>query len=506
MISRRAALTGLLVGGAGLATAGVLSNRNARRWIFGPTAFAAEPKPLTIPEAMAGEMRDGVRIYDLGLQKGLSRFFDGVETRTLGINGAYLGPTLRLRAGEAVQMNVTNRIGEPSTLHWHGFHLPASADGGPHQVIGDGETWSPRFSVKQRAAMFWYHSHMVPRTGPQVYQGLAGLIYVDDDETARLDLPSDYGVDDIPLVLQDRAFDHSGSLIYDTSMHSQMMGMRGNILLVNGTVRPYFEARASKLRLRILNGSNARFHTIGFADGRSFHQIGTDGGLLERPYKTSRITLAPAERVQIVVDLDDGRPALLRTFATPNAGMMSGGGMMGGMMERMMGDDLTFDVLDIRPGAQRAKSASLPERLVTLDRPDPSQAVGTRRLVLQMGMGGMMMGGGSFTINGESMDMNRIDETVRVGTKEIWQIENASMMPHPFHIHDVQFRILDRNGTPPAPGEMGLKDTVVVAPNERVRLLLGFADYSDPDSPYMYHCHILEHEDAGMMGQFVVKA
>ncbi len=122
-----------------------------------------------------------------------------------------------------------------------------------------------------------------------------------------------------------------------------------------------------------------------------------------------------------------------------------------------------------------------------------------------MGMGmGMMMGGGAMTINGRSMDMNRIDETVRIGTREIWQIENPSMMPHPFHIHDVQFRILDRNGMPPGPGERGNKDTVLVNQNERVRLLLGFSDYADAQTPYMFHCHNLEHEDAGMMGQFVV--
>ena len=114
------------------------------------------------------------------------------------------------------------------------------------------------------------------------------------------------------------------------------------------------------------------------------------------------------------------------------------------------------------------------------------------------------MGGGEMTINGRSMDMNRVDETVRIGTKEVWIIENPTMIPHPFHIHDVQFRILDRNGSPPLPGETGLKDTVVVPPRERVRLLLQFADYADPDRPYMYHCHNLEHEDAGMMGQFTV--
>jgi FtsP/CotA-like multicopper oxidase with cupredoxin domain len=500
MISRRTTLAGLLAGGAGLATAGVLTNRYTQRWIFGAPAFAAEPRSLVIPKAMTGEVRNGVRTYDLSLQKGVSQFFDGVNTPTLGINGTYLGPTLKMRAGENVQMNVTNKIGEPSTLHWHGLHLPARADGGPHQVIPDGETWSPAFTVKQRASMFWYHSHMVPRTGPQVYQGLAGLVYVDDEETSRLNLPSDYGVDDIPLVLQDRTFNTDGYFLYSTSMPSVMMGMRGNVLLVNGTVRPYFEARTTKVRLRLLNGSNARFYTIGFDDGRIFQQIGSDGGLLERPFETAKITLAPAERAQIIVDLSDGQPVRLRTFATPNSDMMGGGGMMG----RMMGDDLTFEILDIRPDAQRAKSPVIPGSLISLARPEPAQAVRTRRFVMQMG--GMMMRGGSFTINGKTMDMNRIDETVRVDTTEIWQVENTSMMSHPLHIHDVQFRILDRNGVSPTPGEMGLKDTVVVAPNERVRLLLSFSDYVDPDRPYMYHCHILEHEDAGMMGQFVVKS
>jgi len=489
MISRRATLAGLLAGG-------VLTNSYTRQWLFGLSANAGEPKPLVISKVLTGEIRDGVRTYDLSLQKGISQFFDGVNTPTLGINGAYLGPTLKMRAGEVVQMNVTNKIGEPSTLHWHGFHLPASSDGGPHQVIGEGETWSTTFTVKQRASMFWYHSHMVPRTGPQVYQGLAGLIYVDDEETSRLDLPDEYGVDDIPLILQDRAFNADGSFLYSTSMPSIMMGMRGNVLLVNGAVWPYFEARTNKVRLRLLNGSNARFYTIGFDDGRTFQQIGSDGGLLESPFETAQITLAPAERAQIIVDLSDGRPVRLRTFATPGGGMM---------MDRMMGEGLAFEVLDIRPNAQRAKSPEIPERLINLDQPDPTKAVRTRRFVLEMS-GMMMMDGGSFTINGKTMDMNRIDETVRVNTTEIWQIENTSMMPHPLHIHDVQFRILERNGVPPAPGEMGLKDTVVVSPRESVKLLLSFSDYTDQDRAYMYHCHILEHEDAGMMGQFVVTA
>ena len=174
---------------------------------------------------------------------------------------------------------------------------------------------------------------------------------------------------------------------------------------------------------------------------------------------------------------------------------------------RMMGtrsDRQRFTVLNISPAAQRRRATTMPSRLITLPRIDPAVAVKTRRFVLNMGMGMRMMRGGGFTINGQSMDMQRIDETVKVGTTEIWQIENASMMAHPFHIHDVQFRMIDRDGQTPGKGEQGLKDTVVVAPREVVRLLLDFADYSDPQLPYMYHCHILEHEDAGMMGQFLV--
>lgn len=420
-------------------------------------------------------------MYDLNLQKGTTQFYEGLNAPTLGINGSYLGPTLKMRDGDTVRLNVTNRLGESSTLHWHGFHLPARADGGPHQIIQDGATWSPQFEVKQRASMFWYHSHLPPVTGPQVYQGLAGAIYVEDEEVGRLDLPSEYGVDDIPLVLQDRTFDDEGSLLYS----GMMMGVMGNVLLVNGGLNPYFEAKTQKLRLRILNGSNARFYSLGFSDDRTFSQIGTDGGLLERPLEVSRITLAPGERAQVIVDVSDGRPAVLRSFP-------SGSGVMG----VMTGVEQTFEVLRIQPDLGRERAAPLPSRLVTLDSPDPAQAIATRQFVLGNGM----------TINGKRMDRSRIDETVRMGDTEIWEISNASTLPHPFHVHDVQFRILDRNGSPPAPGEMGLKDTVVAYPGERVRVLLRFTDYSDPDLPYMYHCHNLEHEDTGMMGQFVVTA
>ena len=541
MIDRRSILGGAVLGAGAFGIAAftgrdLLTGRNAT------LASATARSQLRIPPLYSGERKSGERVFDLNLRHGVSRFFEGIETPTIGINQSYLGPTLELNAGDTVRMNVTSDLPETATVHWHGFHLPARADGGPHQPIGPGGSWTARFDVRQRASMFWYHSHAHRRSGPQVYQGLAGMIYVRDNASEALDLPNDYGVDDIPLIVQDRAFASDGSFIYSTRMHNVMMGMMGDTMLVNGVVEPVFEAKSDRLRLRLVNGSNARFYRFGFDDGRSFHQIGTDGGLLAAPLPTDNVVLAPGERAQVIVDVSDGRPVSLLADGLEIMGMGMGnmgrrmrgsgrmresdgpmgnwmmgerggrGGMMGererrdGMMGGMMDERRQFTVLDIRPAEGRTKAIVMPRRLATLPRIDPGDAVRTRHFVLDMGMGMRMMRGGGFTINGKSMDMQRIDETVRVDTTEIWQVENASMMAHPFHIHDVQFRILDRNGRAPDAAEQGLKDTVVVYPGETVRLLLRFEDYTDPDLPYMYHCHILEHEDAGMMGQFTVTA
>lgn len=470
--------------------------------------------PLPIPDLQAGEMRDGVRVYNLNMQRGNHEFFKGFKTPTLGVNASYLGETLRMRAGETIRLNVTNNIGEETTLHWHGMHLPARADGGPHQVIRPGQTWSPEFKIKQEAATFWYHSHMHEKTGEQVWRGLAGMIIVDEEKADELNLPGRYGVDDIPLVLQDRSFDRDGSLVYATSMHDRMMGMSGNVPLVNGAVSPVFSATTEKVRLRLLNASNGSFYNLGFSDNRAFVQIAGDGSLLPTPFETNRVFLGPAERAEIIVDVSDGKNVVLQSFAGGNEAGSSGGAMMGrGMMRRgMMGRGMMggggrgFEFLLIKPAENLAASAAVPPALLKVAVPKEAEAVKTRRFSLEMTMGPMMMLrlGNPFAINGVAMDMGRINEVVRLGDTEIWEISNDSFMPHPFHIHDVQFGILDRNGRPPQPGEQGLKDTVIVNPRETVRVIAKFQDYADSKRPYMYHCHILEHEDGGMMGQFTV--
>ena len=488
-ISRRTTL-GLLAAG-GVATAiGIFHGL--------PSRLVGAARPLNIPKLYKGTLVNGVREYDLNMQKGISNFATGLKTPTLGINQDYLGPTLDFTAGEKVRLNVTNKIGEVSTLHWHGMHLPAIMDGGPHQAIADGGSWHPEFEVRQRASTLWYHAHTMHKTGTQVYHGLAGLMLVRDEASDHPDLPRDYGVDDIPVILQDRVFAPDGALIYDNTGWGRDGGMQGNTLLVNGTLNPFIEPKSGLLRLRLLNASNVRIYGLGFSDQRKFHQISSDGGLLEAPVAMSQIILTPGERADIVVDISDGVPVWLQSV-TANPAPDTGGKFMTWMMTNQ--DD--FDVLHIRPHAP-AKAIVVPTNLVKLPVVDAGKAVKTRRFVLSMEGGGAHAD--EMTINGKSMDIDVINERVKVNTSEIWEVVNDTMHLHPFHIHDVQFRILDVNDNPPKPGDRGLKDVVAIPTGVTVRLLLEFSDFTDNKLPYMYHCHVLEHEDAGMMGQFTVEA
>ncbi len=470
-------------------------------FVFSGTLAQAQSKdrfstPVSIPLVETGTVKDGVRVFDLTLQNGQTEFFDGLQTDTSGINGGYLGPVLRMRSGETVRMNVKNELGTESTLHWHGMNVPAHADGGPHQVFSSGETWSPELVVHEAASTMWYHSHLMGKTAEQVWSGLAGLIIIDDDHAAGLELPSEYGVDDIPLVLQDRRFYRDGSMPYEASMHDLMAGMVGNVPIVNGSVLPNFQVTTSKLRLRLLNGANASMYNLGFSDGRDFAQIASDGGLLEAPVNMSNLILAPGERAEIIVDFEQGETVQLYSI---------GAGTNASMMESEQSP--RFSLIEFRAAPDLAPSSDIPDELVELQTVDEKSSTRTRKFLLEMpAMGPMaMLGmGGGFTINGNAMDMNRIDEIVKVGEPEIWEIENAGPMKHPFHVHNTQFRVLDRNGQLPPKNELGLKDTILINAGETVRILVRFDHYTDAERPYMYHCHILEHEDAGMMGQFTV--
>lgn len=480
-------------------------------FISRPRILAAEtgrfPNPLKIPALLEGTPGANGNIYELSAVAGKSEFLPGISTPTLGINGAYLGPTIRCRTGDRVTLRVKNTLAEPTTLHWHGLHVPARYDGGPHQVVEPGAVWEPSFEIKQKASLCWYHSHLLGRTGEQVLRGLAGLFLIDDEESRSLHLPSEYGVDDIPLVIQDRRFNRDGSFDYLSAMADTMLGYKGNVILVNGTVDPHFVLRRQRTRVRILNGSNSRIYTLGRDDGTDLLVIGSDGSLLERPVRQRRVRLGPGERVELLVDMQTNRAIRLMSYPDRvTAGAMGPGMMMGGMT----GNTETFPIIELRAAQLETTDLSLPERLIRVPSWTPAQAARTRTFTLDMAMMGMggMMGrrtmDGLMGINGRSMSKSRIDVRVPLGSIEIWEIRNATPLTHSFHIHDIQFRVLARDGDPPMPTERGLKDTVLVDPGSAVRVIAEFADFADSQNPYMYHCHILEHEDAGMMGQFVV--
>ncbi|WP_433789436.1 multicopper oxidase family protein [Actinoplanes sp. CA-252034] len=417
---------------------------------------------------------DGARRFMLTMRAdGRSELFPGKVTETWGINVDHLGPVVRAKRGERVRMSVTNRLPEASTLHWHGLRLPARMDGGPHQMIEPGATWTPEWTIDQPAATAWFHPHPHGRTAMHVYRGLAGLFLI--DEPGGPVLPHEYGVDDLPLIVQDRVFD--GAEMAAGGVDSGTFGLLGDTILVNGTYRPFHEVTTESVRFRLLNASNARVYRVGFADGRRFDVIAGDQGMLPRPATVDRVKISPGERLEIVVRFVPGETVVMNSAGEP----------------RKQANDIEeddFDLVRFTAGATLRPSGRVAFDGPAVGSPPPGARV--RRFELS----------GS-EINGRDMEMSRIDEVVPAGAVEIWEIDNTTYA-HNFHIHEVEFRILDVNGEPPPAYLAGPKDTVFVPKKARVRLLVRFGRYADPVTPYMYHCHLLRHEDKGMMGQFVI--
>lgn len=441
--------------------------------------------PLAIPPLLEPTTDEAGRsVYELDLRTGTTEFFDGTLTATWGANGSHLGPTLRARRGDVVRVHVDNGLPEPTTIHWHGMHLPADADGGPHSVIGVGDTWRPEWTIDQPAATLWYHPHPHGATDLHVYRGVAGMFIVDDDTDSSL--PSSYGIDDVPLIVQDVKFTGDHQLDESHGMFAPI-GRLGDHIVVNGTLNPHHVVTTDLVRLRLLNASTARIYNFGFDDDRSFHLVGTDGGLLADPPQLTRVQLSPGERAEIVVAFEPGEHVILRG-EPPEL-------QTDWWNDRWSGGRDSFDIVEFRAADRLAPRSPVPTT-IEIDTSDDFAVTGDepRR---QFELAGV-------SINDRQMDMARIDFAVEVDTTEVWEISNPTGTPHNFHVHQTRFRVLDVNGRAPAPAHAGWKDTVPVLPGDTVRIAVRFTDYTDPNMPYMYHCHLLLHEDRGMMGQFVV--
>jgi blue copper oxidase len=452
---------------------------------------------LPIPPLIdAAKQGNAVR---LKVTSGRHAFLTGKPTRSYGYSGPVLGPAIRLRRGDEVEMTVENALDVDTTVHWHGLLVPGDVDGGPHQVIKSGGTWRPRLKIEQPASTAWFHPHLHHDTARQIYMGLTGLIIIDDDSDAGLGLPRTYGIDDLPLIIQDRSFDSDGSLLYDLDPDPQTIqyGNRGTTIIVNGVVGPVAKVPSGLVRLRILNAANAQNFDLRFSDRREFHVIASDAGFLSTPVSMKQLRVSPAERFEILVDFANRKPVMLETGPDTLMGIFGA-----------VSPDGTADFVSImrfEPTATAGTVRDFPARLVEPVAANSERAVHRRQFVLDSGICGgqrptemgMLPG---MCINGKTHDMERIDVETGLGTLEIWEIVSLGMA-HPFHVHGASFRILTLDGAPAPAHLAGWKDVVLV--EDKAELLVAFNRRATAEHPFMYHCHILEHEDAGMMGQYV---
>jgi blue copper oxidase len=458
---------------------------------------------LVIPPSLTGTN------FNLTVQSGTQTFYGSTPTPTYGINGAFLSPTIIVNKGDSITLNVINNLNLNTTMHWHGLHVSAMNDGGPHQIISPSTTWSPSFKVRNKASTFWYHPHGANQTEQQVSKGLAGLFIVKDSAEAALTLPRTYGVDDIPLIVQNKAFDVLQQIAIATDMDTA--------IFVNGTLNPYFNAPAQVIRFRLLNGSSLRTYNFGFNNSQIFYQIATDGGLLDTSLALTRLNLSPGERAEILVNFSgmQSQTIYLKSFASELENGIYGSDSVGDANNEIHDyydnflNGADYNLMQINVVAPTASPVTtIPNALIPYTPYNTISATTFRTIVMDtirlLPIDPPNRAEGPFGMNNQTFNMDSINEVIHLNTTEIWTLVNKTLVAHPFHIHDIEFNIIEKSGLPPTPSETGWKDVVLVMPNDSVKFITKFTTFADNTTPYMYHCHLLHHEDDGMMGSFLV--
>ena len=515
-----------------------------RHYPFDPVAAENFKQKLFVPTGsgpfgvldVAGPLKIRATAASFALMPGGKSPFLLYQTEQAG--KTYQNPILRMESGKRFTASLYNELNEPTIIHWHGLHTPAAMDGHPASTVGPGAKYEYDFTVRNRGGTYWYHTHAHNLTAKQAYNGLASFFLVDDDDQRNISKALDLqlGVTDLPLVVQDKQFDALGKLVYKPGMHEAMMGWLGDIVLANLTPNAVQTVTPRTHRLRLLNGSNARIYRLAFVKGNTplnFTVIGTDGGLIERPETVTEAFFAPGERLDVLIDAGQAQPgeaiflkslafdAMENEGAAGGATGRSGVGGMGGMggMGQMMGSmswsrlplGQAFNLLKLSVVKGERIAPKLPAVLSVVK---PVNTAGAAERKIELSMGQMR-----FLINGRTFKMDEIAFDVKRGAVEIWSISNPAIgMPHPMHIHGFSFQVLERIGSPRqvaatarfgkgrTVSDLGWKDTVLVWPGETVRIAIDFAHDYPGSQTYVFHCHNLEHEDAGMMINFRVLA
>jgi FtsP/CotA-like multicopper oxidase with cupredoxin domain len=446
---------------------------------------ATDPKPAgTLPgPAVLENLSKATRTVEVSLTAAPERLalVPGSPSLVYAYNGRVPGPTLDIREGDRVIVHFRNRLPEPTTIHWHGLHIPASSDGSPFAPVAPGASRDYIFTMKPGSAgTYWYHPHAHGTTGVQIGRGLYGALIVRAEKDPLPPLTEQV------LLLTDNRLAADGRLDFPdphsaAGQRDEVNGREGDLLFVNGDIKPTLRIRAGEVqRWRIINASAARVYRLAIP-GMTLLHVGSDGGLFEVPRELHELVVANSERVEILIRGTDV-PGTTRVLqALPYDRYVPQTRPADWNVPR---DLLTLQYTDAAP----VSPVTLPTRLREVPAIDASKSVATRVISFSQGL-----------INGRTMDIRRVDLRARLGTTEIWDIENLVGMDHPFHLHGFQFQVLDRNGVPEP--YRSWKDSVNVPKHETVRIVVTFADYP---GKWMFHCHILDHEDRGMMGVLVV--
>ncbi len=448
---------------------------SAGRRVKQATPFQPFQRDLPImPELLPVTSTRTTDYYEVAIREGMADVLPGFQTPIYGYEGIYPGPMIRARRGRMAVVKQTNTLSFDSNVHLHGGSVPAESDGHPMDVIRPGQAFDYRYPNDQDGAFLWYHDHAHGRTAKTLYYGLVGTYVLHDERDAELDLPrgDEY---DVPLVIQDHAFNRDGSFRYEESID---VGFFGDTILVNGAIAPRMTVQRRKYRFRILNASNARGYRLALGRGRTMTQIAGDGGLLERPVRRREVPIFPAERVELVVDFAAFTPGTQLVLRN------EGGGAGTTAVMR-------FDV-ERGGGAEQFRVPARLRQLPALPAPNAR-----RRLDLTLATGSAVQ----WQINGRGFEPGRIDIRPRLGSSEVWEYTNPSSRVHPMHLHGMLFRVLERSSGNVHPADRGWKDTIAVQAGERVVIQPWFAPYP---GRYVFHCHNLEHADKAMMLQMEV--
>ncbi len=436
--------------------------------------------PLPVPPLL--ESRRGQPLF-LTLQRTHWSFTGGAKAKVWGINGLYLGPTVRVWNGDDVKVIWSNRLSEAVAMTVSGLQVPGAFMGGAARLMSSGVDWAPVVPIRQAAATCWYHANTPNRMAPHVYNGLAGMWLVEDEVSKSLPLPNHYGVDDFPLIIQDKQLDNFGQPRYNPPENG---GFSGDVLLVNGVQNPFIEVSRGWVRLRLLNASNSRRYLMRMSDSRPFNVIANDQGFLAVPVAVNQLALAPGERREILIDMTQGDEVSVTA------------GEAAGIIDRLKGlfepsTILTSTlILTLRPtGLLPLVTDNLPIRLLA-DQIMEGSVSRTREFRL---------GDSTPGINGAIWDMNRVDTQAQQGSFERWVIHADT--PQAFHIQGVMFLIKRVNGAQPMVEDRGWKDTVWV--DGDVELLVSFTQPSSEHFPFVYYSQTLEMADRGTTGQLVVQ-